>query len=115
MHGICTERKCILYEINGVADHIHLIVRIHPTVALSDFVKELKGGSSRWIGRVGLFPDFVCRQPGYAAFSYAPEALPNLRRYVRRQEEHHAAESSMEELIRILRERGVDYDPQYLE
>jgi REP element-mobilizing transposase RayT len=115
IHGICTQRRCILYEINGVEDHTHLIMRVHPSVAISDLVKEVKAASSRWIKRERLFPDFECWQPGYAAFSYAPEALPNLRRYVRQQEIHHAAEGSKAELIRLLEERGVDYDPRYLE
>jgi REP element-mobilizing transposase RayT len=115
IHGICTKRKCILYEINGVEDHTHLIIRIHPSIAIADLVKEVKAASSRHIKEEGLFPGFECWQPGYSAFSYAPSALPNLRRYVRRQEVHHAAEGSKAELERLLRERGVDYDPRYLE
>lgn len=113
--GICKRRRCHLYRINGIEDHIHLIVRVHPSVALADLVREIKVAASQYIKEEGIFPDFTCWQTGYAAFSYTPEALPNLIRYVKNQEVHHGRESSKEELVRLLAEHEVEYDPQYLE
>jgi putative transposase len=36
-------------EIGGVADHVHLLVKLKPTVALSDVMREIKAGSSKWL------------------------------------------------------------------
>jgi len=113
--GICQQRRCHLYRINGIEDHTHLIVRVHPSIALADLVKEIKVASSKYIKEEGIFPDFTRWQPGYAAFSYTPEALPNLIRYVANQEIHHGREDSEQELIRLLAEHAIEYDPQYLE
>ncbi|MEQ9313501.1 MAG: transposase [Cytophagales bacterium] len=33
--GILKNKKCHLYQINGVEDHIHILTHIHPSVALS--------------------------------------------------------------------------------
>jgi hypothetical protein len=90
-------------------------VRVHPSVALADLVREIKVAASQYIKEEGIFPDFTRWQTGYAAFSYTPEALPNLIRYVKNQEVHHGRESSKEELVRLLAEHEVEYDPQYLE
>jgi putative transposase len=39
-------------------NHTHLLVDIHPTFALSDFMKELKEFSSKWLSTNPNFPDF---------------------------------------------------------
>ncbi len=101
--GICKARNC------------HLILRIHPSVAIADLVKEIKVGSSKYIRLTGIFPEFTNWQTGYAAFSYAPKALPNLVRYVKNQERHHGRESSQGELLRLLNEHEVTYDPRQVE
>ena len=113
--GICQNRNCHLHEINGIEDHTHLIIRVHPTIAIADLVKEIKVASSRYIKQHQLFPDFERWGIGYAAFSYAPGALPNLRRYVRNQERHHGREAPREELVRMLKEQEVEFDARYLE
>ena len=113
--GICRNRRCHLYQIGGIEDHTHLVIKVHQSIAIADLMKEIKVASSKYIKDSGIFPDFTSWQVGYAAFSYATEALPNLRRYVKNQERHHGRESSREELVRLLGEQGVAYDPRYLE
>ncbi|MDA3906184.1 MAG: transposase, partial [Bacteroidales bacterium] len=44
--GIVKNKKCHLYRIGGVADHIHIITHIHPTVAVANLVKDIKLGAS---------------------------------------------------------------------
>ena len=56
--GIINKHHCHLYRINGVQDHIHILSSLHPTVALADFVKDIKLGSSSWIKERGVFPRF---------------------------------------------------------
>lgn len=50
-------------------DHIHILVGIHATIALSDFVKELKTSTNPWIKNSGKFPDFKSWGKKYAAFT----------------------------------------------
>ena len=49
MGGILKNKKCHLYRIGGVENHIHIITHIHPSVALASLVKDLKLASSDYI------------------------------------------------------------------
>ena len=62
--GITKKLDCPLFRINGVEDHIHLLASVHPTVALADFVKTIKTGTSRWIKQGRVFPQFTHWQEG---------------------------------------------------
>ena len=121
INGFCRQQKCKLHEVNCVSDHIHVIHDLHTTVAVARFVKDLKLATHAFIDAHDLFPDFDRWAVGYSCFSYSPEALPNLRRYVQRQQVHHGetevppVETSREELLRLLREHGIPFDPKYVE
>ncbi|WP_300671257.1 IS200/IS605 family transposase [Soonwooa sp.] len=69
--GILANKKCKLYRINGVEDHIHLLVGLHPSVALADLVKDVKVASCLWMKQNANFPDFEAWQEGYGAFTYS--------------------------------------------
>ena len=56
--GILNNKKCHLYRINGVEDHLHIITHIHPTVPVSSLIKDLKTSSNKFIKKEGLFPEF---------------------------------------------------------
>ncbi|WP_300878463.1 IS200/IS605 family transposase, partial [uncultured Duncaniella sp.] len=51
--------KCKAFIINGIQDHIHILLSLHPTVALSDMMRDVKSKSSVWAQASGLFPLFV--------------------------------------------------------
>ena len=113
--GILKNKKCHLYRINGVEDHLHLITHIHPTIAISDFVKDIKLASSDFIKEEKLFKEFTNWQIGYAAISYSIDAKDNLIEYVKNQEEHHKKITFREELILLLNEHGIEFDEKYLD
>ena len=46
--GIVKNQKTHLYRINGMEEHVHMLTDLHPTVALSDFIKDIKVASSMW-------------------------------------------------------------------
>lgn len=48
----CRDLKCQPLAIGGVADHVHLLVRLHPAVAVSILVKQVKGSSSHLVTHV---------------------------------------------------------------
>ena len=56
--GIIKNKKCKLYRINGIEDHIHIMSDLHPTVTLSDYVKDIKVASNLWMKDSGSFPSF---------------------------------------------------------
>ena len=113
--GILKNKKCHLYRINGVEDHLHIITHLHPGVALASLVKDIKIASSVMIKKKGLFLGFGGWQEGYAAFTYSIDAKDNLIEYVKNQEEHHKARVFKEELIELLREQEVEFDEKYLD
>ena len=46
IHGIIEHKKCTLYRINAMEDHLHLLSDLHPGIALSDFMRDIKTSSS---------------------------------------------------------------------
>ncbi len=113
--GILKNKKCHLYRLNGVEDHLHIVTHLHPSVALADLIKDIKIASSDYIKGRRLFEHFGGWQDGYAAFTYSIEAKNNLIEYVINQEEHHKKKTFREELIDLLKEHRVEFDEKYLE
>ena len=113
--GLLNNKKCYLYRIGGVEDHIHIIVDVHPSNSISDLIKDIKLASSDFIKSNHLFPKFNGWQTGYAYFTYSNEARTNLIEYVKNQESHHHKKSFKEELIELLQEHGVEFDENYLD
>jgi putative transposase len=112
--GIVKNKNCHLYRINGVEDHIHIVVHLHPSVALSSLVKDIKVASSLYIKENNLFENFKGWQEGYGAFTYNIKEKNRLIEYVKNQEEHHKKENSREEYKRLLIENGVEFNEKYL-
>jgi len=112
--GLLKNKKCHLYIINGVEDHIHIITHIHPTIALSSLVKDIKVASSLHIKEKNLFLDFISWQEGYGAFTYSIKEKDRLIEYVKNQEEHHKTKTFKDEFIELLNEHGIEFDEKYL-
>ncbi|MGC3947684.1 MAG: IS200/IS605 family transposase [Chryseolinea sp.] len=112
--GIVNNHKCRLYRVNGMPDHIHIVSDLHPTVCLSDYVKNIKVSSSLWMKESGKFPMFSAWQEGYGAFTYSVKERDRLIRYVKSQKEHHRKESFYDEFRRLLIECGIDFNERYL-
>ncbi|MBK8505278.1 MAG: IS200/IS605 family transposase [Saprospiraceae bacterium] len=113
--GIIKNNQSHLYRINGIEDHLHIVTHLHPSVALANFVKDIKVASSKMIKDENLFPHFIGWQTGYSGFTYSMDAKDNLIEYVKNQEEHHKKVTSKEELISLLREHNIEFDSKYLE
>ncbi|MEN3942575.1 IS200/IS605 family transposase [Prosthecobacter sp. SYSU 5D2] len=105
--GVLQNRQCHLYRIGGVEDHLHMLVTLHPCVALADLVKEIKTSSSAWIKGQNVFPAFSYWQEGYGAFTCSLEQKPALIDYIRNQEVHHRQETFQQEYQRLLSEAGL--------
>lgn len=113
--GLLAAKQCHLYRINGVEDHLHIVTHIHPTIALSNLIKDIKLASTDYIKRRNLFPSFEGWQGGYGAFTYSIDAKDNLINYVKNQERHHRKISYRSELVDLLTKYNVDFELKYLQ
>jgi REP element-mobilizing transposase RayT len=101
-------------EANGAEDHVHIATALPPTRSISDVLREIKAGSSAWAHREFADMREFAWQEGYAAFSVSRSAMPKVIDYIRRQKEHHAKMTFVDELTLLLKRHGVEFDPRYL-
>jgi len=87
--GKSKELKCLPLAIGGMPDHIHLLVRLHTTVAVADLIKEAKGASSHLVNHKISPGEFFKWQGCYGAFTLAKEAVPAVKAYIDQQKRHH--------------------------
>ncbi|GHT84689.1 hypothetical protein FACS18947_2500 [Bacteroidia bacterium] len=80
-------------------DHIHILSDLHPTIALADYIKDIKVSTSLWMKKSNDFPDFKGWGEGYSAFTYSFKEKAIIINYIKNQQEHHKKESSKDELM----------------
>ena len=114
IHGIIKQKNGFLYRINGMEGHLHLLSDLHPSIALADYMRDIKTASSLWLKQNGKFPLFCGWADGYAALTCAWKDKERIVNYIKNQQEHHRKEKFNEEYKRLLDEFGVEYDPRYL-
>ena len=113
LYGIVKNKKSHLYRIGGMPNHIHMLVDLHPTIALSDFMKELKEKSSKWLKTQPNFPDFIGWAEGYAALSKKSSDVETVMNYIKGQKEHHKKCEFPAEYRKLLEDHGVEIDERY--
>ena len=104
----------VAFEVGGICDHIHILASVPKTMALVDFVRNIKANSSRWIKQIDPYYAHFCWQDGYGAFSVSPSLLKRTVRYIQGQEEHHKNKTFQEEYKLFLERHGIQYDERYL-
>jgi len=108
--GVIKAKDCVLYRINGMEDHIHILFSLHPTIALSDFMRDMKAETSKMLKRTAGFEKFTAWSEGYAALSYSLKDKEVIIRYIKSQREHHKTVSFREEYTTFLKEMGMTLD-----
>lgn len=76
--AVCRNHDLLTFAVGGMEDHMHLLFRLPPTMALSDAVALVKSNSSKWLGELGK--DFAW-QEGYGAFSVRSSHVDRVIRY----------------------------------
>ena len=112
--SVARNAGCECYRAGGVADHVHLAIRLPRTLAIADLVEDLKTSSSKWLKPRSRELASFSWQRGYASFSVGPTDLQSLCGYIDQQEEHHRQRSFQDELRRFLKKYGVPYDEAYV-
>jgi putative transposase len=112
--GIVNGKEQKVYAIGGMEDHIHILLSIKPTIAVSDLIRDIKANSSKWINERGFVIGQFQWQEGFGAFSHAHAQLDSVIAYINNQEQHHRRKTFKEEYLEFLQNFNVDYDEKYL-
>jgi len=112
--GVVTNQGQKLIAINGIEDHVHLLIGLRPAMALADLVKEIKSDSSGFINQKKLVRGRFSWQEGYGAFSYGHSQLDTIIRYIQNQEKHHARRSFKDEYLTLLRKFDIAFEEKYV-
>ena len=105
---------CECFRVGGVADHVHLAVRLSRTITMAQLVEELKTSSSKWLKTQSPALAAFALQRGYGAFSVGPSDLNALLHYIDTQEEHHKTRTFQDEYRAFLKKYGIEYDERYV-
>jgi REP element-mobilizing transposase RayT len=111
--GIIKNKNSYVYRINGVEDHLHILTDLHPSLALADFVREIKVSSSVWMKSSGYFPIFNGWADGYGSFTCSYMDMGRLIDYIKNQQEHHRKKTFEEEYRNLLLESGIKIDERF--
>ncbi|HUE16443.1 MAG TPA: IS200/IS605 family transposase, partial [Planctomycetaceae bacterium] len=114
MGGIVRGENGELLEINGVANHLHLLVRLRPTLAIADALRIYKTNSSKWANEEFRRRSRFEWQEGYAAFTVSQSQAPRLVAYIQNQEEHHRKRNFRSELAQLLKRHGIAFEERHL-
>ena len=99
-------------RIGGIEDHLHLLVKLKPTMDVSKFLQDLKPNVTNWAKRE-IQPKFEW-QNGFGAFTLGESQIGAVRRYIQKQEEHHRKVDFAEEFKELLRKAEIGFDEKYL-
>jgi putative transposase len=99
INDIAKDHEIYLDCINGVEDHVHLLIRLRTDQSVADIVKTIKGNS--WEHFKDIPEKYITWQDGFAAFSVSPSQLKTVRSYIYNQEKHHKGTSFVDEMKTI--------------
>lgn len=114
MTGIVQNNGQKLLCINGMPDHVHILLGIKPDASISNLVKDIKANSSRFINENKWIAGKFEWQTGFGAFSYGESQVDKVYKYIQNQDIHHKTKSFKEEYIEILQKFKIDYKDEYL-
>ncbi|WPR71243.1 IS200/IS605 family transposase [Flavobacterium sp. NG2] len=112
--GIVSNREQKLLAIFAMPDHVHILVGMKPNISISDLVRDIKSGSSKFINDNKWINGKFNWQEGYGAFSYSKSNIDNVIKYILNQEEKHKTTSFKQEYYSFLEKFNIDYDDKYL-
>ncbi len=109
--GICRSTGSQLWDMNGVSDHVHMLVNLSKTVSLSELMLNVKRDSSKWFHDRGVAFQW---QQGYFGFSIGESGVEKLRAYIANQKQHHETVDFKDEVRAFLRKYGIEWDERHV-
>jgi putative transposase len=112
--GIIGNKNQKLMIINGMPDHIHLLIGFKPDCSLSDLVRDIKANSSKFINEKKWIPGKFEWQTGFGAFTVGQSQIEKVVNYILTQEEHHKKKTFREEYLEFLNAYQIDFKTEYI-
>jgi len=112
LSGAARNLDCECFRAGGVADHVHLALRLAPAKAAAKIVSEIKTGSSVWMKQQGV-KNFAW-QRGYGLFSVSPADIGALVQYIETQKAHHRKRGFQDEMRAFYAKYHVAFDERYV-
>lgn len=114
INAIVIDRKCKVLRINGIENHIHILLRLSPTIALSSLMQELKRATSKWMHKNPQFLDFESWGKDYFAMSINPSIVDSVAKYIDGQESHHTRRNFEDEVKEMCLRMGIEWKDCFL-
>ncbi len=114
MGGLVRMEKGILFDIGGVADHVHMYLRWRPDKSVSDLMRTVKARSSKWIHDMYPAHGAFAWQEGYSVFTVSKSQEASVKAYIANQAEHHKKTDFKTELLQLFRAHGVEFDERFV-
>ena len=108
--GIVKSNDQKLLAINGVSDHVHILLNIKPNIALSDLVRDIKANSSRFINEKRFVKGKFSWQEDFGAFSYSISQIDDVIQYIENQEK----KSFKDEYLAYLKRFEINFNEKYI-
>jgi REP element-mobilizing transposase RayT len=112
--GIITGMNHKSIIVNGVADHVHILIGLNPSISVSNTVQDIKRNSSLFINKEKLCKSKFAWQEGFGAFTYSRSQLDKVYRYIHRQEQHHEKTDFKDEYLQFLKKFDIQYNERWL-
>ena len=106
--GIVRNHKCKTLAVYCNPDHTHLLVGMHPDIAPSKLMEQVKSGTSKWINERNLIHRKFTWQKGFGAFTYSKSHLDNVIKYNLNQPNHHKNKKFRDEYLESLKEADIE-------
>jgi REP element-mobilizing transposase RayT len=114
MSGILTNMNHKSIIVNGISNHIHILIGLNPSVSVSDTVHDIKRSSSLFINNEKLCVGRFSWQEGYGGFSYGRSQIADIYNYIKNQESHHQKRTFQQEYTDYLNDNEMEFDQQFL-
>ena len=112
--GIVTGKEQKSLAVNGMPDHVHVLVGLKPAMRISDLIRDVKNNSSNFINERGWLKQKFSWQDGYGAFSYSESNYSKVIDYIKNQKQHHAKRTFGQEYLSFLKNFNIPFEEKYL-
>ena len=112
--GIINQKKHYSLAVNGYKDHVHIFFEYNPSFSVSDLIRDIKSGSSKWINDQKIIVGKFSWQEGYGGFSYSKSQRNSVINYIMNQEQHHKNKTFKEEYLQLLKDFDIEFQNEYV-
>lgn len=113
LSGYFQKKEQKSYIINGMPDHIHILLSYKPVILLPDLIREAKKATSNYINQENILRSHFRWQEGFGAFSVSQSAVDSVYNYIKDQQLHHQKRGFLTEYHKFLKAYKIEYNPKY--